>query len=262
MPKRDGVKSIHQVFLIIALMSFAVPRLAFARSSESCSAGGDLLNLELKQAAQSLKSNFVNPPERNFNYLDHPEITRAFKPNTLFNGKDISCELGESEESMQRMHEMINAKSVEYGMDPAVVYIISLGESRADPFIHSGGHVGSNCVKNGVAPKWNGKSAYYSMFQFGSSKHKNNLDKMIKENLGKPPEGNPLGAPMGVREIVIEYYFENYVKGKKLKGLTPLQQIALLDLGNPGATGAMLNKLKSRGYGASGANALYQDLTK
>lgn len=247
----------RQVRLITTLMVLVLFGKATAIAGEPCPPKSRMLNSEIKKISDDLKAVFKPYPNRDFNYLDHPEIVRAFKPNTIYNGKEITCEMGETEESMVRMHELIKTKCAEYGMDPAVVYLITLGESRGDPFIHSGGKRKRVCVKDGVAPHWDGKAAYYSMFQFGPLKHKFGVDYWIKTNLGKPPE-----APKGAREIVVEYYFENYVKGKKLKGLTPIQQIALLDLGNTGATGAMMRKIQSKGYTAAGSNALYQDLMK
>jgi hypothetical protein len=194
-----------------------------------------------------------------FDPLTDPRIQEYFKPNQFGDKGRVKCELHETEESMKRMHQKVLARCKEYGIDPRLVYLTTIGESRANPFIQQGQK--SSCPSSLNQLKV-GPGRAFSMFQFyGGSNARLVLNEMIKVAAENPPS-------RGMREVVFDYYFDHYMKRaedffknkcQKKKSnepcrlfseLTPIEQLAKLDLGNinPGTVNALKGKLVSGSY--------------
>ncbi len=200
-----------------------------------------------------------------FDPLTDPRIQEYFQPNRFgFKGR-VQCEMHETEESMKRMHQKILERSKEYGIDPRLIYMTAIGESHANPFIQQGQR--STCPKS-LNSLHVGSGRAFSLFQFyGGSNAKLVLDEMKKVASEKPPS-------RGLREVVFDYYFDQYVKRAKeyfvetevermtcihrlkkspaacrmFSELSPIEQLAKLDLGNIGDANKMKKKIVSTSY--------------
>jgi hypothetical protein len=220
----------------------------------------------VQQISDALQTNLDQQPAGSpcFDPLTDPRIQKYFQPNHFGFKGDVKCEMFETEESMKRMHQKVLARCKEYGIDPRLVYLTTIGESHANPFIQQGQR--STCPQNLNALKV-GPGRAFSMFQFyGGSNAALVLKEMKLAAAEKPPS-------RGLREVVFDYYFDHYLKRakesfietevermtclkvKKLASacrmfseLSPIEQLAKLDLGNIGAANATKRKLVSGSY--------------
>ena len=195
-----------------------------------------------------------------FDPLTDPRIQEYFQPNRFGFKGGVQCEMHETEESMKRMHQKILARSKEYGIDPRLVYLTAIGEAHANPFIQQGQK--STCPKS-LNSLVVGPGRAFSLFQFyGGNNAQLVLNEMKNMRNGR-----------GMREVVFDYYFDKYMKRAKeffvenevermtclkvkkspeacrmFSELTPIEQLAKLDLGNIGAAGTLKRKLVSGSY--------------
>jgi hypothetical protein len=200
-----------------------------------------------------------------FDPMTDERIQKYFKPNQFGPKADKKCEMFETEDSMKRMHEKILSRCKEYGMDPRLVYLTVMGEAAANPFIQ-GGQSGTVCPKLDTLKVGPGRT--FSMFQFLGGSNAIKVLQAMKENAAEKPSPS-----RGAREVVFDYYFDQYVKRAKeffvenevermtclkvkksaaacrmFSELEPIEQLAKLDLGNVGAIASTRRKLVNGGY--------------